>query len=149
MFNPKFLAPWRQNFLLIIYLIQGGFFDCSALKMPKCQTHWKIWHLELFWWDLQCNLTLSHFLGRNSKKTTLYVYWDFELDLLLSEVIHMFKNVKSAKLDRVLCHDGEPPLLGYWILLAYNVDDCKSWSAIVLSSQPICWYIWIYVFTLI
>ena len=54
------------------------------------------------------------------------MYWDFELDLLLSEVIHMFKNVKSAKLDRVLCHDGEPPLLGYGILLAYNVDDCKS-----------------------
>ena len=22
--------------------IQGGFFDCSALKMTKCQTHWKI-----------------------------------------------------------------------------------------------------------
>ena len=54
------------------------------------------------------------------------MYWDFELDLLLSEVIHMFKNVKSAKLDRVLCHDGEPPLLGYGILLAFNVDDCKS-----------------------
>ena len=66
------------------------------------------------------------------------MYWDFELDLLLSEVIHIFKNVKSANLDRVLCHDGEPPLLGYGILLAYNVDDCKSWSAIVLSSQPIC-----------
>ena len=66
------------------------------------------------------------------------MYWDFELDLLLSEVIHMFKNVKSARFDRVLCHDGEPPLLGYGILLAYNVDDCKSWSAIVLSSQPIC-----------
>ena len=28
-----------------------------------------------------------------------------------------------AKLDRVLCHDGEPPLLGYGIVLAYNVDD--------------------------
>ena len=24
--------------------IQGGFFYCSALKMTKCQTHWKIWH---------------------------------------------------------------------------------------------------------
>ena len=22
--------------------LQGGFFDCSALKMTKCQTHWKI-----------------------------------------------------------------------------------------------------------
>ena len=49
-------------------LIQGGFFNWSPLKMTKCQTHWKIWHLELFWWDLQCNLTLSHFLGRNSQK---------------------------------------------------------------------------------
>ena len=55
-------------------LIQGGFFDCSALKMTKCQTHWKIWHLELFWWDLQCNLTLSHFLGRNSQKNHP-VFW--------------------------------------------------------------------------
>ena len=69
------------------------------------------------------------------------MYWDFELDLLLSEVIHMFKNVKSAKLDRVLCHDGEPPLLGYGILLAYNVDDCKSWSAIyMLIYLDLCLY---------
>ena len=51
-----------------IFNIQGCFFNCSALKMTKCQTHWKIWHLELFWWDLQCNLTLSHSLGRNSIK---------------------------------------------------------------------------------
>ena len=64
---------WKYTtFNQCILYIQGGFFYCSALKMTKCQTHWKIWHLELFWWDLQCNLTLSHFLGRNSKKTTLY-----------------------------------------------------------------------------
>ena len=25
--------------------------------------------MKLFWWDLLCNLTLSHFVGRNSKKT--------------------------------------------------------------------------------
>ena len=84
----------------------------------------------------------SCIFSKISKLVSMYwirnLYWDFELDLLLSEVIHMFKNVKSAKLDRVLCHDGEPPLLGYGILLPYNVDDCKSWSTVVLSSQPIC-----------
>ena len=37
--------------------IQGGFFCCSALKMTKCKTHWKIWHLELFWWDFLCRRT--------------------------------------------------------------------------------------------
>jgi hypothetical protein len=81
---------------------------------------------------------VSMYWIRNLIRSSLISFLNSELDLLLSEVIHMFKNVKSAKLDRVLCHDGEPPLLGYGILLAYNVDDCKSWSAILLSSQPIC-----------
>ena len=34
------------------YEIQGGFFNWSALKMTKCQTLRKFWHLELFWRDL-------------------------------------------------------------------------------------------------
>ena len=63
----KFKSSLRQH--------TGCFFYCSALKMTKCQTHWKIWHLELFWWDLQCNLTLSHFLGRNSKKNHPVCIW--------------------------------------------------------------------------
>ena len=37
--------------------------------MTKCQTLRKFWHLELFRWDLLCNLTRNHFLGRTSKKT--------------------------------------------------------------------------------
>ena len=42
--------------------------------MTKCQTLRKFWHLELFWRDLfTCNLTLSHYLGMTSKKTTLYM----------------------------------------------------------------------------
>jgi len=45
------------------------FFYWSALKMTKCQTLRKFWHLELFRWDLLCNLTLSSFLGRTSNKT--------------------------------------------------------------------------------
>ena len=57
--------------------------------MTKCQTHWKIWHLELFWWDLQCNLTLSHFLGRTVKKTTLYEY--------LSKKVRNFALVSSLE----------------------------------------------------
>ena len=43
------------------------FFYWSAQKMTKRQTLRKFLHLELFRWDLQCNLTLSHFLGRNSQ----------------------------------------------------------------------------------
>ena len=41
--------------------IQGFFFNCSHPKNPKCQPVSKFCHLELFWWDLQCNLTLRNF----------------------------------------------------------------------------------------
>ena len=46
----------------------GCFFYWSALKMTevKCQTLRKFWHFLNS--DLLCNLTLSHFLGRSSKK---------------------------------------------------------------------------------
>ena len=37
----------------------GWFFYWPALKMAKCQNPRKFWHLELFRWDLSCNL--SHF----------------------------------------------------------------------------------------
>ena len=33
-------------------MLQGGFFNWSALKMTKCQSLRKFWHLELFWRDL-------------------------------------------------------------------------------------------------
>ena len=42
--------------------------------MTRWQTLRKFWHLELFWRDLLCNLILSHFLGRTSKKNTLYLF---------------------------------------------------------------------------
>jgi len=48
---------------------QGVFFYWSALKMTKYQTLRIFWHLELFRWDLLCNLTLSNSLGRASNKT--------------------------------------------------------------------------------
>ena len=54
----------------------GWFFYWSAQKTTKCQTLTKFWHLELFWWDLLCNLTLSHFLGRTSKKTPSICFWE-------------------------------------------------------------------------
>ena len=45
----------------------GCFFNCSHPKNPKCQPVSKFWYLELFWWDLLCNLTLRNFfLGGNS-----------------------------------------------------------------------------------
>ena len=48
------------------------FFYWSALKMTKCQTLRKFWHLELFRWDLLCNLTLRTFRGGPVKKHPLY-----------------------------------------------------------------------------
>ena len=48
--------------------IQGGFFNWSALKMTKCQTHWKIWHLELFWRDLHVIWHLVIFRADQLKK---------------------------------------------------------------------------------
>ena len=60
---------WRMVPLQEFYkLIQGGFFDCSALKMTKCQTHWKIWHLELFWRDLHVIWHLVIFRADQLKK---------------------------------------------------------------------------------
>ena len=57
--------------------LQGVLFYWSALKMTKCQTLRKFWHLELFWWDLLCNLTLRTFRGRPVKKTTLYMLYTY------------------------------------------------------------------------
>ena len=56
-----------------VCLYTGFFSYWSALKMTKCQTLRKFWHLKLFRWGLLCNLTLSHFQGQTSPKTTLYI----------------------------------------------------------------------------
>ena len=50
--------------------------------MTKCQTHRKFLHLELFQWDLLCNLTLRTFWGGTVKShpaymDTLFVKWYF------------------------------------------------------------------------
>ena len=42
----------KHTVVLMCIYIQGGFFNWSALKMTKCQTLRKFWHLELFWRDL-------------------------------------------------------------------------------------------------
>ena len=43
-FSDMEVAPSYKLLTLIAIHgnIQGGFFYCSALKMTKCQTHWKI-----------------------------------------------------------------------------------------------------------
>ena len=51
----------------LIY-IQGGFFNWSALKMTKCQTLRKFWHLELFWRDLHVIWPLVIFRADQLKK---------------------------------------------------------------------------------
>ena len=46
-------AGWQRNYINKKQLnLQGVFFDWSALKMTKCQTLRKFWHLELFWSNL-------------------------------------------------------------------------------------------------
>ena len=54
----------------------GNVFYLSALKMTKCQTLRKFWHLELFWWELLCNLTLNHFLGWIKHKIVFQIPWE-------------------------------------------------------------------------
>ena len=44
--------------------------------MTKCQALRKFWHLELFWWELLCNLTLNHFLGWIKHKIVFQIPWE-------------------------------------------------------------------------
>ena len=50
-----------------------SFFNWCPPKNHKFFFVSKFWHLELFWWDLLCNLTLKTFRGVPVKKITLYV----------------------------------------------------------------------------
>ena len=52
----------------IFFLLQGGFFNWSALKMTKSQTLRKFWHLELFWRDLHVIWHLVIFWADQLKK---------------------------------------------------------------------------------
>ena len=52
--------------------IQSGFFNCSPLKMTKCQTHRKLWHFEIFLWYL---LALRTFRYKLLKKN--HTVWSF------------------------------------------------------------------------
>ena len=54
--------------------IQGVFFNWCPPKNHKFFSVGKFWHLELYWWDLLCNLTLRTFRGAPVKKNTLYDY---------------------------------------------------------------------------
>ena len=74
-------GAWSKRFLSHLLLIlveslmkiQGVFFNWCPPKNSKCQPVSKFWHLELFWWDLLCNLTLRTFRGAPVKKNTLYL----------------------------------------------------------------------------
>ena len=46
----------------------GWFFLLFRPKNDKVPDPLENLTLRIFWWDLQCNLTLSHFLGWNSQK---------------------------------------------------------------------------------
>ena len=64
---PSSKCPFRLWYVCRLHLIhfdkQTDWQTCRACAKEI---------LTLFWWDLLCNRTLSHFLGRTSKKTTLY-----------------------------------------------------------------------------
>ena len=64
---------WQKGYVQM-YNCTSCFSYCFALKVPDPL---EIVTLRTFWLDLLCNLTLSHFLGRNSKKNTLYVCYAF------------------------------------------------------------------------
>ena len=60
--KPQFLN------LEMLLKIQGVFLIWCSLKSQVFSVS-KFWHLELFWWDLLCNLTLRTFRGAPVKKT--------------------------------------------------------------------------------
>ena len=65
------------------------FFNCSALKLTMFQeTLWKFLHLELFGWDLLCNLTLRTSRGGTVRKNALYIslskhLWNFSTAIIV------------------------------------------------------------------
>jgi len=57
-------CSWKLRFYhSLLSKLQGVFFNWYPPKSSKCQLVSKSWHLELFWWDLLCNLTLRTFRG--------------------------------------------------------------------------------------
>ena len=58
---------WKYHFEKIAFGKYMVFFHWYPPKNSKCQPVSKFWHLEHFWWDLLCNLTL---LGGTSEKKT-------------------------------------------------------------------------------
>ena len=81
--------------------------------MTKCQTLRKFWHLEIFWWDSLCNLTLSHFSGRTSKKNhPVYVYCLFWAHFLIL-VIFLISRVSN----NIVCPTFEC-LLEWWFIFS-------------------------------
>ena len=61
LFSPKLL---KYVFILSFHTYRMFFYWSARMKS---------WHLELFWWDLLCNLTLKTFRGAPVKKNTLYL----------------------------------------------------------------------------
>ena len=84
--NPEFQNLWVTK---TSYNIQGGFFNWSALKMTKCQTLRKFWHLELFWRDLHVIWHLVIFWADQLKKPPCsWVWYEIELVLDLRTCLH-------------------------------------------------------------
>ena len=64
---------WKLRFYhSLLSKLQGVFFNWCPPKNHKFFSVSKFWHLELFWLDLLCNLTLRTFRGVPVKKNTLY-----------------------------------------------------------------------------
>ena len=144
--------------------IQGGFFHWYPPKNFKCQPVSKFWHLELFWWDLLCNLTLRTLRGVPVKKTTLYENGDFpekgqnsfgrmrvpfdilfekgkellEIDLTIEawmDTIVDFSNSGFGKLGRLLRVGGN--IIWIWP----NGGVKLLTSSILLKQKSVFWYV--------
>ena len=110
--------------------IQGVFFNWSYPKNHKFFLVSKFWHLELFWWDLLCNLTL---LGGSQLKKTPCIINTKSLNILLT--LNPWWSSPSFREESVAhVHCGQLCYV-YWIghnVLLQNLTEAKfmfkTWS---------------------
>ena len=95
------LGKNKMVLIRLPFILQGVFFNWCPPKNHKFFLVSKFWHLELFWWDLLCNLTLTTFRGALIKKTpckllgpqawdigTCWLFWD-----LFKTIIYVFEDL--------------------------------------------------------
>ena len=97
--KPMHWKAFDFHTLFLISIYRVFFFYWSALKMTKCQTLRKFWHLELFWRDLHVIWHLVIFWADQLKKPPCMCFLCILFYLSLGEDILW---VIAAALCRVL-----------------------------------------------